>query len=209
LNQPLRKHANPRRGKTTNRRAGCGRSASPVRREGEAKPIASPYPYWGSVRRRVACRLSMNNPPTALVGCAPERRDGQRGESPLRASALRPVAKSNCVAARRGGEQQEANDQSVGRRTRFGPAKRGEPAFQRRSLDREGRKAVELRGSVKKRRQTAPDDWRRNGQEGHTRETGRPVRASAGVHAIKRESVYRPKNRANRSQSVHSSEEAS
>ena len=30
-------------GKTTDWRAGCGRSASPVRREGEAK--ASPYPY--------------------------------------------------------------------------------------------------------------------------------------------------------------------
>jgi hypothetical protein len=60
--------------------------------------------------REASCRLSMNDPPTALVGCAPERRDGQRGESPLRANALRPEAKSNCVAARRGGEQQEAND---------------------------------------------------------------------------------------------------
>ena len=30
-------------GKTTDWRAGCGKSASPVRREGEAK--ASPYPY--------------------------------------------------------------------------------------------------------------------------------------------------------------------
>jgi len=45
---------------------------------------------------------------------APERRVGQRGESPLRARALRPVTDCNCVAARRGGEQQEVNDQSVG-----------------------------------------------------------------------------------------------
>jgi len=60
--------------------------------------------------RHVIGRPSMNDPPTALVGCAPEKRDGQRGESPLRANALRPVANSNCVAARRGGEQQEAND---------------------------------------------------------------------------------------------------
>jgi hypothetical protein len=104
-----------------------------------------------------------------LVGCAPERRDGQRGESPLRANALRPVANSNCVAARRGGEQQEANDQSVGARTRFGLARKGEPASQRRSLDREERKPVELRGSVVKQRQASTDDWRRNGQEGQTR----------------------------------------
>jgi len=45
---------------------------------------------------------------------APERRNCQRGESPLRAYALRPVAACNCVVVRRGGEQQEANDQSVG-----------------------------------------------------------------------------------------------
>ena len=29
----------------TNWRAGCGRSARPVRREGELKPMSSPYPY--------------------------------------------------------------------------------------------------------------------------------------------------------------------
>jgi hypothetical protein len=34
--------------------------------------------------------------------------------------ALQPVTDCNCVAARRGGEQQEVNDQSVGKRTRFG-----------------------------------------------------------------------------------------
>ena len=32
-------------GKTTDRRAGCGRSARPVRREGVSKPIDAPYPY--------------------------------------------------------------------------------------------------------------------------------------------------------------------
>jgi hypothetical protein len=36
---------NPLGGKTTDRRAGCGRSASPVRREGGPKPIGPPYPY--------------------------------------------------------------------------------------------------------------------------------------------------------------------
>ena len=39
---------------------------------------------------------------------------GQGGESPLQARALRPVTDCNCVAARRGGKQQEVNDQSVG-----------------------------------------------------------------------------------------------
>src|SRR5262245_4040603 len=42
---PLRQRANPQRGKTTNRRAGCGRTACPVRREGGLKPISSSYPY--------------------------------------------------------------------------------------------------------------------------------------------------------------------
>jgi len=39
----------------------------------------------------------------------------QRGESPLRARALRPVTEGNCVAARRGGEQPEVNGQSAGK----------------------------------------------------------------------------------------------
>ena len=146
--------------------------------------------------------------PLQLVGCAPERRDGQRGESPLRANALRPVAKSNCVAARRGGEQQEANDQSVGRRTRFGLARVASLHPKGEAWTAKSGEPVELRGSVTKLRQDAPDDWRRKGQEGQSRKSGRPVRVSAGVHAIKRESVYRPKSRANRSQSAHSSEEA-
>ncbi len=46
--------------------------------------------------------------------CAPESARNQRGESPLQAYVLRPVTESNCVAKRRGGEQQEVNDQSVG-----------------------------------------------------------------------------------------------
>jgi hypothetical protein len=29
----------------TNRRAGCGKPASPVRREGQRKPMCCPYPY--------------------------------------------------------------------------------------------------------------------------------------------------------------------
>ena len=39
----------PLRGKTTDWRAGCGRPARPVRREGVSKPIDAPYPYQESV----------------------------------------------------------------------------------------------------------------------------------------------------------------
>ena len=38
----------------------------------------------------------------------------QRGESSLRVGPLRPVAESNCAAARQSGEQQEENDQPAG-----------------------------------------------------------------------------------------------
>ena len=41
---------------------------------------------------------------------APASVFGQRGESPLLAYTLRPVTDCNCVAARRGGEQQEVSD---------------------------------------------------------------------------------------------------
>ena len=44
----------------------------------------------------------------ALVG-----EHGRRGESPLQADVLRPVAGRNCVTARRGGEHREANGQSA------------------------------------------------------------------------------------------------
>ncbi len=45
---------------------------------------------------------------------APESVFDRRGGSPLQVYALRPVTDCNCVAARRGGEQQEVNDPSVG-----------------------------------------------------------------------------------------------
>ncbi len=37
--------SSPQGGKTTNWRAGCGKSASPVRREGRRKPMRCSYPY--------------------------------------------------------------------------------------------------------------------------------------------------------------------
>ena len=42
---PILWTVNPLAGKTTDWRAGCGRSARPVRREGASKPIGAPYPY--------------------------------------------------------------------------------------------------------------------------------------------------------------------
>jgi len=42
---PRFRSVNPLRGKATHWRAGCGRSACPVRREGERSTICSPYPY--------------------------------------------------------------------------------------------------------------------------------------------------------------------
>src|SRR5215472_2599627 len=42
---PMPKPASPLAGKTIDWRAGCGRSARPVRREGGSNPIGSPYPY--------------------------------------------------------------------------------------------------------------------------------------------------------------------
>ena len=40
--QPMMRFASPLAGNTTNWRAGCGRSACPVRREGEAMPLPTP-----------------------------------------------------------------------------------------------------------------------------------------------------------------------
>ena len=53
----------------------------------------------------------LNRPSLPL--CVSVSVPGPRGASPLQVDALRPVAERNCVAARRGGKQREANDQSV------------------------------------------------------------------------------------------------
>ena len=49
----------------------------------------------------------------ALSNGAPERAHQPWGESPHRTEHWLSVAESNCVAERRGGEQLEANDQSI------------------------------------------------------------------------------------------------
>ena len=54
LPQPMRKVANPVAGKTTDWRAGCGRTASPVRREGERNqsPLPTPISPTAATRQR-------------------------------------------------------------------------------------------------------------------------------------------------------------
>jgi retron-type reverse transcriptase len=42
---PMPRPVNPQRGNTIHRRAGCGKPARPVRREGGPNPIGPPYPY--------------------------------------------------------------------------------------------------------------------------------------------------------------------
>ena len=51
--------------------------------------------------------------PLSLPLCAPESAHQQQGESPCRAEHWLSVAESNCVVERRGGEQLEANNQSI------------------------------------------------------------------------------------------------
>jgi hypothetical protein len=51
---------NPLAGKTTNWRAGCGKSARPVRREGEPTLADSPYPYISFCLFFFASALSEN-----------------------------------------------------------------------------------------------------------------------------------------------------
>src|SRR6266540_1598471 len=92
--------------------------SSPVREGGVATTISSlsaeGAPRFVPVLWTSGLLRGWNSPPSRTGLCAPESASGRRGESPLQANALRPVTDCNCVAARRGGEQQEVNDQSVG-----------------------------------------------------------------------------------------------
>ena len=58
-------------------------------------------------------RRRWSPPASERPASAPESAQPQRGESPLRAEHWRPVAEGNCVIERWGGEQPEANHQSV------------------------------------------------------------------------------------------------
>jgi hypothetical protein len=51
--RPMLGQVNPLVGKTTDWRAACGRSACPVRREGEPGPLGSSYPYKSKTNQRL------------------------------------------------------------------------------------------------------------------------------------------------------------
>jgi hypothetical protein len=70
----------------------------------------------GAEINRSSLPLSRKMQRTGKAACpsAPVSVFGPRGASPLQACTLRPVTERNCVAARRGGEQREVNEQSAG-----------------------------------------------------------------------------------------------
>jgi len=95
---------------------------------------------------------------------APERAHGQRGGSPLQARTLRPVTDSNCVAARRGGEQLKVNDQSVTQVNSIRPYCAASLLGNGEARTGATRKPMTLRGSVRKRSWGRLGGWRRNGR---------------------------------------------
>src|SRR5277367_4622323 len=102
---------------------------------------------------------------TAEGGCASASESVRvsRGASPLRANVLRPVTKSNCVAARPGGEQQEVKVQSV---TQVNSIRPDGPGSLLTSDELQTRvlcgKPVALKGNVTKRRRGPSGGWSRN-----------------------------------------------
>jgi hypothetical protein len=127
---------------------------------------------------------------------------------------LNLVTEGNCVAARRGGEQPEVNDRSVGHE-RDSACCRGEPAPSWRSPTdapthwngdvlrmNAAARAVSLRGQPDQTRRTTRGGWRRNGQK--------ILRIKQG-DLLRKGRAYWPMAspaRRSRSQSVHSSVEA-
>ncbi len=65
----------------------------------------------------------------------------------------------NCAAAKRGGEQPEVNNQSVGKRTRFGRVTSMSLRGNGEILTRQAEQRIALRGSVRKRRYGGPGGW--------------------------------------------------
>jgi hypothetical protein len=88
---------------------------------------------------------------------------GQRGASPLQVDVLRPVTEGNCVAARRGGEQPEVNDQSATRVNSIRPSRAASLPTNGEAQTGASRVPPALRGSVLKRWGGRGGGWRRNG----------------------------------------------
>ena len=96
--------------------------------------------------------------------------------------ATNSVAKGNCVAAKRGGEQPEANGRSVGKRSvrrKTNPIRRcvsGEPARVGRSLELIDPARVAAKARVGRTTWLGAER-----EEGGTQETGRPAPAGEPV----------------------------
>ena len=99
---------------------------------------------------------------SSLPLCASASVFGPRGGSPLQARTLRPVTERNCVAARRGGEQREVNDQSATQVNSIRPCRAVSLLGLGETRTGVIRKSVTLRGSVSTRSGCPPGGWSRN-----------------------------------------------
>jgi hypothetical protein len=112
----------------------------------------------------------------------------QRGASPLQADALRLVADRNCVAARRGGKQRKANDQSATQVNSIRPGRVTSLLASGEVQTGFSRLPATLRGSVSKRSRDSHGGWRRNGLEGLVHEIERPAwaRRASMIEPVRR-----------------------
>jgi len=156
----------------------------------------------GSPRRRPTPTRRRNRPPISQVrystpdrGCAAPVGTtgasasgsvfGRRGESPLQVCTLRPVTESNCVAARRGGEQLEVNDRSAAKANSIRPGLPASLLASGEARTDASRRPATLRGSVSKRSWGWRGGWRRNGRKAkHVNQ--RELRGPVGVHCPRR-----------------------
>ena len=117
---------NPRRGKTTNWRAGCGKTASPVRRGEGRKPMRPSYPIdrasrGGNGRRgRHEVLLSLRDPDACRVRATVCRACSTAWgcKSPAQPDGGEVLAKRKGVSARR--RLKEAWSKTMTRRTEIG-----------------------------------------------------------------------------------------
>ena len=125
----------------------------------------------------------------------------QGGESPSQVYLLRPVADCNCVTVMWGGEQQEANDQPVGRRTQFRPADLASLPRTGEAQNHDNGMRRALTGKVTKRPDESAGGRRQDDRKVHCVNRG-ALPGKDGVHAWS-EAEEPP----GRSQSIHTSNE--
>ncbi len=152
-----------------------------------------PIPFLSYALSVSAGSSERESPRHKPVACAPVSLLHRRGASPRRGPSGVPVAEGNCVVRRQGGEQPEANDQSVvplginqAPQTRFGllPWRACMPKAKPKTLGPAGDAAPRWREPpvspmVRKRQtahRTAVGGWRQNGRKVQHDDAGRPGR---------------------------------